>query len=148
MFGIDLEFDRSCNPYIEFSDVSSFAESSFEEGEAERWKALRNSVPFRRGINLGLFSEKPSCILLFGRKFSLVAQVRAFVLTSVVGFLPFQYASVTCLFIPRRQQCHLDIDLLCASLGLSTHNVKFAVLRSLLAVAASSSFPAAHSLRL
>ena len=28
-----------------------------------------------------------------------------------MGFLSFQYALVSCLFIPRRQQCHLDIDL-------------------------------------
>ena len=65
-----------------------------------------------------------------------------------MGILSFQYALVTCLFIPRRQQCHLDLDLLCASLGLSLDNVKFAVLRSLLAVAASSSFPATYSSRL
>ena len=63
----------SYNTYIEFSDVLSFAESSFEEGEAEYWEALRNSVPFRRGVNLGLFSENPRCILLFGRELSLVA---------------------------------------------------------------------------
>ena len=25
----------------------------------QRWEALRNSVPFRRGINFGLFLENP-----------------------------------------------------------------------------------------
>ena len=53
---------------------------------------------------------------------SLQTGVRAFILKSVVGFLSAQNALVTCLFIPPRQQCHLDIDILCASarLGLST----------------------------
>ena len=50
--------------YIEFCDVLSFAESSFEDGKAERWAALRNSVPFRRGVNLGSFSENPRCIFI------------------------------------------------------------------------------------
>ena len=56
---IKENFDRNYNSYIEFSDVLSSAESDFQEGKAESWGALRNSVPFRRGINIGLFLENP-----------------------------------------------------------------------------------------
>ena len=39
--------------------MSYHLQKCFEEGKAERWEALRNSVPFRRGINFGLFLENP-----------------------------------------------------------------------------------------
>ena len=56
---INENFDRNYNSYIEFSDILSSAESAFEEGKAKSWGALRISVPFRRGMNFGLFLEHP-----------------------------------------------------------------------------------------